>query len=216
MKTLDTTALRDMLLFVADRMVAQKEYLCEVDARIGDGDHGIGMETGFLAVRSALEGQEFASVGQLFAQAGMAMITSMGGASGILFGSLFLAAFRGEETTSDLTLPELTSGFARSLQEIQRRGKAELGDKTMVDALAPAVMALQEAPDDWESALSQAADAARTGAERTKDYIAKYGRAQFLMERALGYPDAGAVSVSLIFTAMADYVASLGRNEVAS
>jgi dihydroxyacetone kinase len=135
------------------------------------------------------------------------MLMSMGGASGVIFGSLYLAGAKDMEEKGVLTPEDLAKMERKSLAAIQERGKAEVGDKTMVDALAPAVEALEANCDKGLLEMLRAAEeAAGQGVEDTKKYVAKFGRAKSLMERAIGYQDAGAASVWLIFQGMREYV----------
>ena len=199
---------RNMLLYVADKIIAAKPYLTEVDSAIGDGDHGIGMAGGMQTAKKKLaqrSGEENAY--KLFEEAGQAMLMSMGGASGVIFGSLYLAGAKGAEPSAVITGEDLTRMERKSLEAIQERGKAAVGDKTMVDALAPAVEAMEaHAGEDLLSILKAAEEGARQGMENTKNYTAKFGRAKSLMERAIGHQDAGATSVYLIFQGMREYV----------
>lgn len=199
---------RNMLLYIADKMIAKKPYLTEVDSAIGDGDHGIGMAGGMQKAKKKLmkmEAEENAYA--VFEAAGKAMLLSMGGASGVIFGSLYLAGAKDEEAKAVLTAEDLAKMERKSLAAIQERGKAEVGDKTMVDALAPAVEAMEAACDKGLAEMLRAAEeAARQGMENTKNYQAKFGRAKSLMERAIGYQDAGATSVWLIFQGMREFV----------
>ena len=199
---------RNMLLYIADKMIAKKPYLTEVDSAIGDGDHGIGMAGGMQKAKKKLmkmEAEENAYA--VFEAAGKAMLLSMGGASGVIFGSLYLAGAKDEEAKAVLTAEDLAKMERKSLAAIQERGKAEVGDKTMVDALAPAVEAMEAACDKGLAEMLRAAEeAARQGVENTKNYRAKFGRAKSLMERAVGYQDAGATSVWLIFQGMREFV----------
>ncbi len=199
---------RNMLLYIADKMIAKKPYLTEVDSAIGDGDHGIGMAGGMQKAKKKLmkmEAEENAYA--VFEAAGKAMLLSMGGASGVIFGSLYLAGAKDEEEKAVLTAEDLAKMERKSLAAIQERGKAEVGDKTMVDALAPAVEAMEAACDKGLAEMLRAAEeAARQGMENTKNYQAKFGRAKSLMERAIGYQDAGATSVWLIFQGMREFV----------
>ena len=137
--------LRQMLLFVADRMIRDKPYLTEVDSKIGDGDHGIGMEIGFQKVKSVLSLKPYDNAAKLFQDAGLAMLNSMGGASGVIFGTLFLGGVKGLAETGELTPADVSGFFMRSLGAIKARGGAAVGDKTMVDALEPACLAMEEA-----------------------------------------------------------------------
>lgn len=201
---------KKMLIYVADKIIEQKPYLTEIDSAIGDGDHGIGMEGGMKKVKAKLEKKDFYdNVYEVFADAGKAMLMSMGGASGVIFGSLYLAGAKGMEPKSELTADEFAAMERKSLTAIKERGKASVGDKTMVDALEPAVIALEENSDKGLLEMLKAAEeAAGQGVENTKGYIAKFGRAKSLLERAIGYQDAGATSVYLIFQGMREYVES--------
>lgn len=199
---------RNMLLYIADKVIAKKPYLTEIDSVIGDGDHGIGMAGGMQKAKKKLlkmQGEENAYA--VFETAGQAMLMSMGGASGVIFGSLYLAGAKGMEPKEVLTADDLAGMERKSLTAIQERGKAEVGDKTMVDALAPAVEALEANRDkSLLEMLKAAEEAARQGMEDTKKYVAKFGRAKSLMERAIGHQDAGATSVWLIFQGMREFV----------
>lgn len=199
---------RNMLLYIADKIIAKKPYLTEIDSAIGDGDHGIGMAGGMRKVKKkllAMQGET--DVYKLFEAAGTEMLMSMGGASGVIFGSLYLAGAKGTKAQDFLKAEDLARMERRSLEAIQERGKAVKGDKTMVDALLPAVEALEK---NKEETLLQALQAAETaalqGVEDTKGYMAKFGRAKSLLERAVGHQDAGATSVWLIFQGMREFV----------
>lgn len=199
---------RNMLLYIADKIIANKPYLTEIDSAIGDGDHGIGMEGGMQkAKRKLLKLEDQENVYRIFEEAGQAMLMSMGGASGVIFGSLYLAGAKGMESKNVLTAFDLAEMEEKSLAAIQERGGAKVGDKTMVDALAPAVEALKKNVDlGLLEMLKQAEEAARIGMEDTKKYVAKFGRAKSLLERAIGHQDAGATSVYLIFQGMREFV----------
>lgn len=199
---------RNMLIYIADKIIANKPYLTEIDSAIGDGDHGIGMAGGMQKAKKKLlkmQGEE--NVYKIFETAGQAMLMSMGGASGVIFGSLYLAGAKDMEAKSALQAADLAEMEKKSLAAIQERGKAQVGDKTMVDALVPAVEAMEANRDKGLAAMLAAAEeAARTGMEDTKNYIAKFGRAKSLLERAIGHQDAGATSVYLIFQGMKEFV----------
>lgn len=199
---------RNMLLYVADTIIEKKPYLTEIDSAIGDGDHGIGMAGGMQkAKKKLIQMQGETNVYQLFETAGQAMLMSMGGASGVIFGSLYLAGAKGMEPKEVLTAQDFAKMERKSLIAIQERGGANVGDKTMVDALAPAVEALENAQgQSLLDAMKAAEEAARQGMENTKNYTAKFGRAKSLLERAIGHQDAGATSVYLIFNAMRKFV----------
>lgn len=199
---------RNMLLYIADKMIASKPYLTEIDSVIGDGDHGIGMAGGMQkAKKKLLRMEDETNAYAVFEAAGKAMLMSMGGASGVIFGSLYLAGAKDMEPKEVLTAADLAKMERMSLLAIQERGKAEVGDKTMVDALAPAVEAMEKAASgSLLDMLKAAEEAARQGMEETKKYVARFGRAKSLMERAIGHQDAGATSVWLIFQGMREFV----------
>ena len=199
---------RNMLLYIADKIIAGKPYLTEIDSVIGDGDHGIGMAGGMQkAKRKLLRMEDETNAYAVFEAAGNAMLMSMGGASGVIFGSLFLAGAKGMKPKEVLTAADLAKMERMSLLAIQERGKAEVGDKTMVDALDPAVEAMEKAASgSLLDMLKAAEEAARQGMEDTKKYVARFGRAKSLMERAIGHQDAGATSVWLIFQGMREFV----------
>lgn len=205
---LNASDARNMLIYIADKIIAKKPYLTEIDSAIGDGDHGIGMAGGMQKAKKKLlkmEGEENAYA--VFEAAGKAMLLSMGGASGVIFGSLYLAGAKGMEPKGVLNASDLAGMERKSLGAIQERGKAEPGDKTMVDALVPAVEAMEANAGEGLLEMLKAAEAAAAqGVEDTKKYQAKFGRAKSLMERAIGYQDAGATSVWLIFQGMREFV----------
>lgn len=204
---------RELFLALANAIVANEPYLTEVDLKIGDGDHGTGMELGFSAMREMLEQKtEFASVNDVFKESGMTLLDTMGGASGVLFGTLFISGVTVVEKSDHLTVKMLGDMMQKSVDSIKKRGKVDVGDKTMVDALAPAADALQQAADagcTMELALEQAALAAADGVEKTKGYLAKIGRAKSFKEKSIGLQDAGATSVMILFRAMSDWVQSI-------
>jgi len=208
LEVITTENARDMLGYIADKVIQQKPLLTEVDSAIGDGDHGIGMAGGMQKAKDKLMKQEgFDSVYKVFETAGKAMLMSMGGASGVIFGSLYLAGAKGMEIKSELTASDLAQMERKSLEAIKERGKAQPGDKTMVDALEPAVIAMENTCGEGLLEMLKAAEkAAEQGVEDSKQYVAKFGRAKSLMERAIGYQDAGATSVWLIFQGMREYV----------
>lgn len=207
MKTMTVEQTTDMLLTVCDAIIENKPLLTEVDSKIGDGDHGIGMAGGMEKAKAALtEKRPFADINTVFKTMGMAMLNSMGGASGVIFGSMFLGGIKGADTISELTPEALAHMMRKAVEAIKERGKAKVGDKTMVDAFEPAVEAMEAADkEDITELLKKAKDAAYQGVENTKGYIARFGRAKSLMERAVGFQDAGATSVAIIFESMYEF-----------
>jgi dihydroxyacetone kinase phosphoprotein-dependent L subunit len=207
-ETLNAVQLKSLLLYVGDKVIDAKEILSEADRNIGDGDHGIGMAKGFDAVRSELGSKDFDDAYAVFSTAGRTMIRVMGGASGIIFGLLFFAGSKGMPPKPDLTTAEFAEIFAKALAEIQARGGAKPGDKTLVDGLTPAVEEMQKAAAQdagYKSVIAAALAGAEAGKENSKGYIAGFGKAKTLGERALGYPDAGCVTLTVIFSAMHEW-----------
>ena len=208
LSVLDVKHAIGMLCHVADTIIENKPMLTEVDSKIGDGDHGIGMAGGMKKARDKVVAMsEEDNVYAIFAAAGKAMLMSMGGASGVIFGSMFLAGAKDAPPSNAITPDAFCAMMEQSLKAIMDRGGAKVGDKTMVDALSPAVDAMREqcGCSDLAVMLCFAETAAKAGMEKTKDYVAKYGRAKSLMERSIGFQDAGATSVWLIFRAMREY-----------
>ena len=196
-----------MFVHVAEQIAADADRLNEADQAIGDGDHGEGMRRGMLAARKALQDGAFTTVGEVLNTIGMRMMATMGGASGAIFGTLFRSGARTLADETAFTSHSLCVMLSEGLAGVQARGNAEVGDKTMVDALAPAANAVAEHCEAPLSvAASAAAEAAQQGVEATKDIVARKGRARTLGERTLGHPDPGALSSALILQYMADYL----------
>lgn len=211
MERLDVQQLAHLLTAVADAICANRDFLCEEDGKIGDGDHGFTMYSGFDALRSALAQPDFPTANALFAAAGQTLMNNMGGASGIVFSSLFSGGAKAlPPDTRELDLAAIASFFEAGQAAIMKRGKAAPGDKTMLDALYPAVDSLRQSADraaTLSEAFAAAATAAEQGATATRDMIARHGRAKSLGERALGHRDPGAVSVQILFAAIRDWIA---------
>jgi dihydroxyacetone kinase phosphoprotein-dependent L subunit len=206
---LSTEQTKEMFLYVAEKIIGSKTLLTEVDSAIGDGDHGIGMSIGFSSAVTNLQKQDFSTINEIFKSIGMSLISSMGGASGVIFGTMFLGGIKNLENYNSLNLETLAVIFENSLKAIKERGKAAVGDKTMVDSFQPAVNALKEAVNSsllLLDGLQAAEEKARVGMENTKGYIANFGRAKSLGERAIGHQDAGATSVWLIFKSIREWV----------
>lgn len=196
-----------MLLFMADRVIAAEPVLSEADRHLGDGDHGLGMARGFRAVKAKLEPGSSENIAQLFGAAGMAMLSTMGGASGALFGTLFRAggkALKGRGTFDSAALADILDA---ALAGVIARGGAKPGDKTMIDALQPAALKAREvAALPLSVAASAVAAAAQSGTEATKSMRAAVGRAKTLGDASVGFQDAGAISVTIMLEALRDYV----------
>jgi dihydroxyacetone kinase-like protein len=180
-------------------------YLTELDSAIGDADHGSNMDRGFAAVVAVLDESSFESVDELLKKAGMTLVSKVGGASGPLYGTFFLrfgTALAGVEVTPSTLGEALKAGVGGILA----RGKAELGDKTMYDAWAPALDAYDGAVAggaDIAGALAAAAEAAAKGRDATTPLVARKGRASYLGERSVGHQDPGATSTTLLLESAA-------------
>lgn len=206
--TLTSAEVRDMMLAVADKIIESEPILSEADRQLGDGDHGIGMERGMKAVKEKLSEEDPGDVGKVFMNIGMAMMSSMGGASGAIFGTLFRAGGKAIKGAESFGGAEAAQFFQAASEGVKERGGAKPGDKTMVDALDPAAeKASAHQGEPLSAVLAAAAEGAETGKEASKDMIATMGRAKTLGERSLGKPDAGACSVAIIVAEMRDFVA---------
>jgi phosphoenolpyruvate---glycerone phosphotransferase subunit DhaL len=206
---LSADAVKNMLIAVADTVIANEDILGEADRQLGDGDHGIGMTKGFTAAKAQLEALEPTSVSQVFTTTGMALMSTMGGASGAVFGMMFQSGGMAIASAEGLDAATLSTFLEASAQGVMNIGKAKPGDKTMVDALVPAQAAAANVKDGTiAEALAAAAEGARVGMEKSKDMIAQHGRARTLGEKCIGHPDAGAVSVSIIFKRMSEFAAA--------
>ena len=205
--TLNASQVKEMFLYVGEKVKESKPLLTKIDSAIGDGDHGIGMSVGFTKVEESLKQEDFITINDVFKTTGMSMIQSMGGASGVIFGTLFLGGVKKIEAKNQLDVATLADIFEKSLIAIKERGKASQGDKTMIDSLEPAVKGLKEnVSSSLLEALKKAEENAANGVENTKDFVAKFGRAKSLGERAIGHQDAGATSVWIIFKSMREWV----------
>ena len=179
-------------------MIAEnKEYLTGLDSAIGDADHGINMNRGFQAVLAKLPAFENQDIGSIAKNIGMVLISTVGGASGPLYGTLFMQI--GKETVGklELTLNDWTSALDSAINGVMMRGKANLGDKTMLDSLIPALNTLKDCSANGTSladALSASEKAAEQGMLSTTPLVAKKGRASYLGERSAGTQDPGATS----------------------
>ena len=185
----------------------QKQYLTRLDAAIGDGDHGINMDRGFQTVLVKLAPVRDKDAGTLLKTTGMALVGSVGGAGGPLYGTFFLRAGTALDGKSEVSDTELVSALEAGLKGVVERGKANRNDKTMVDALAPAIERARQYVDEGaplEEALAAAADAAEEGMKATIPLKALKGRASYLGDRSIGHQDPGATSSYLMLRALSD------------
>lgn len=201
--------LKEMLLQICDSVCANEKMLCELDAYVGDGDHGTTMARGFRAAENTLRTKSFADFSTMLYAVAEELENAMGGAIGPIFASLFEAAAEVCEGKQTLGTEEWAQILLQGCDAVKELGGAKPGDRTLVDALSPASEELLQAYREKQSlpeALQRAALAAENGAEKTAGMVAKKGRAKFLGEKSLGHRDAGAVSLSLVLRSAADYV----------
>ncbi|PVZ08135.1 dihydroxyacetone kinase subunit DhaL [Actinomycetospora cinnamomea] len=206
----DITALQRWLRTFAASVAEQRDHLTALDAAIGDADHGANMHRGMTAVVDALATASSDDPAALLKQTGMTLVKSVGGASGPLYGTLFLRMAPATGGATTLDAETFAKALRAGLEGVVARGKAELGDKTMVDALAPALDALDAALGGGESlaaGLRAASAAADEGRDATIPLVARKGRASYLGERSAGHQDPGATSAALLVAAAADAVA---------
>ncbi len=208
--TLSPAEVKAMLHAVADAIIAAEPELSEADRNLGDGDHGLGMQRGFTAAKEKLDATDVSEgIAKLFSATGMALISSMGGASGAIFGTLFRDGGKALGGVEALDGPALAVFFRAACDGVQARGKANPGDKTMVDALHPAAAKAEEVKGlNAAEALDAIAAAGEAGRDASKAMIATLGRAKTLGAASVGHPDAGACSVAIILRTMSDYAAA--------
>lgn len=199
---------RLMLLQVADAIIVAEPMLSQADRDLGDGDHGLGMARGMEAVKVQLEKLDPGTVEQVFVTTGTAMMSSMGGASGALFGTLFRAGGKALAGRPVLDSEGLAVFLQAALDGVMKRGGAKPGDKTMIDALAPAAEEAEKViGKPLTEALAAVAAAAEAGKEASKAMVAQFGRAKTLGDACIGFPDAGACSITIILATMRDFAA---------
>ncbi len=207
MISLDTKQMAAIIEGMAKKIEAEKDYLTQLDNEIGDGDHGINLARGFAAVEKKLPSLTDGDIGALLKGVGMQLVSTVGGASGPLYGTAFMKAGMACKGLAELDGPAFVKAMEAAVDGIKMRGKATEGEKTMLDALCPALKVLQAdvaAGKSLKEALQDAADAAEKGVEYTKTIIATKGRASYLGERSLGHQDPGATSSLYLLQVLAE------------
>lgn len=210
MAQVQVATLQDWIARFGTAVVDEKEHLTELDSAIGDADHGANMARGFTAVADKLGAGAPATADDLLKTVGMTLVSSVGGASGPLYGTFFLRVGASAGAVTELSTADLATALRAGLDGVLARGKAEAGDKTMVDAMVPAVEA-------WEAGAAEGVDAAEiaaaaaaagaTGRDATLPLIARKGRASYLGERSAGHIDPGAASTALLFESLSAAIA---------
>ncbi|MFI2348475.1 dihydroxyacetone kinase subunit DhaL [Streptomyces sp. NPDC019443] len=207
--SVDTDLARTWVQAIAAAVDKHKDHLTQLDSAIGDADHGVNMKRGFSAVTTALADYKPDTVGAVLVKTGTTLISSVGGASGPLYGGAFRAMGKTlDAPTADTQ--QFATALAAGLESVQKLGAAAPGDKTMIDAYAPALAVFQRyagAGADFAAAALAAADAAAEGMRATTPMQARKGRASYLGARSIGHQDPGATSTALIFRALAEVVA---------
>jgi dihydroxyacetone kinase-like protein len=202
----DVEALRRWIRRFAAEVAEHRDRLTELDSAIGDADHGANLDRGLTVVLAALIEPPSTTAAALFKRVGMTLVSNVGGASGPLYGTLFLRMATAAGEVKSLDAAEFTTVLRAGLDGVIARGKAQPGDKTMIDALAPAVEALETAvaePQSLDQALAAASVAADAGRDATTPMPARKGRASYLGDRSIGHQDPGATSMALLIAAAA-------------
>jgi dihydroxyacetone kinase-like protein len=197
---------------VAARIKEQRAYLTELDSPIGDADHGSNMDRGFSAVLAKLPTVADKDIGTILKTTGMTLVSTVGGASGPLYGTAFLRAGMALADRYELSEDDVVVALEAALEGVMTRGKAQRGEKTMLDAIEPAVDALKAARArnaDMVTAMREAVAAAEAGMQATIPMLATKGRASYLGERSIGHQDPGATSAHLIATVLLDTIESI-------
>src|SRR5579859_7818659 len=196
---------------LAQTLQEQRDYLTQLDSAIGDADHGINMDRGFKAVMEKLQAQSEMDIGSLLKLVGTTLVSTVGGASGPLYGTAFLRAGMAMAGKHELYEADYIAMLEAAVGGIQARGKAQAGEKTMLDALLPALASAREAETahlDIVEVTRRASDAAEQGMQATIPLVATKGRASYLGERSAGHQDPGATSSWLILKTLADVCAA--------
>lgn len=194
---MNTKKILAIIAAIAKKIEAEKDFLTQLDNEIGDGDHGINLARGFKSVEEKLPSLADKDIGAILKGVGTQLVSTVGGASGPLYGTAFMKAGNVCKGKTELTAEEFAAALDAAINGVKMRGKAVEGEKTMLDALCPAYKSLKTGIDDGKNlidALKDAVDAAAQGVEYTKTIIATKGRAAYLGERSLGHQDPGATS----------------------
>ena len=201
--------LLDWLRLIDEGIMEQRGYLTELDSAIGDGDHGTNLARGAAASSAKVDADQPEYVDDLFKLVGMTLVSTVGGASGPLYGTFFLRFAASAGHVTELSPTQLADALAAGLAGVVERGKPERDDKTMFDAMEPAVLAFRTGIVDGDVAYAAnlASNAAEAGRDATADLVARKGRASYLGERSIGHIDPGAASTAMLFRALADALA---------
>ena len=194
---MNSLKLIEILDKIGDKIIEQKDFLTELDRPIGDNDHGINMAKGFQAVKEKLPSLADKDLGTIFKTTGMTLVSTVGGSSGPLYGTLFMKMGMALKDQTELDFPKFLEAFQLGIEGVGQRGHSTVEEKTMLDALVPSLDAMKAAwaeNPDPKAALAAGAKAAEAGVEHTKELIATKGRASYVGERGIGHQDPGATS----------------------
>ncbi|MDO5515990.1 MAG: dihydroxyacetone kinase subunit DhaL [Clostridium sp.] len=200
---------KEILVEVSSIIDKKKLYLSELDAAIGDGDHGLNLSKGFKAVKEKIQGASNDDIGNVLKTAGMALVTTVGGASGPLYGTAFMKGSAVVNNKSSIDMNDFLNILTEALNGIKMRGKSTEGEKTMIDTLSPVVDGIKkdlEEGKDSSTILEDIRDISRKGMESTRDIIATKGRASYLKERSIGHKDPGATSMYYILDTICECI----------
>lgn len=203
-----STRVYDCLSRISEKIIENKDFLTDLDREIGDADHGVNMARGFTAVVEKVS-QDDTDIGAVLKKTGMTLLSTVGGASGPLYGTAYMEAGKVMAGKTELSAEDMKAVFEAAIAGIQKRGKAEKGEKTMLDALIPAYDAYSEkiaAGADIVAGLDAACEAANEGIEFTKTIRATKGRASYLGERSIGHQDPGATSATMTLETIRDFL----------
>lgn len=192
---------------MSEIIIENEVYFCELDSAAGDGDFGMSLAKGFKVLKKEWTELPKEDIGAFLKECGMLITEHCGGASGPIWGSAFRAMGKYAKDKTEINLIELSELLQSAVDGVQKRGNAKLGDKTLLDALIPATESLKisgAANEGMRSAMLKSASEAVLGAEKTKDIVATKGRASYVGERSISFPDAGATAIGIIFTRIAE------------
>lgn len=192
---------------IGDKIIEEKDFLTELDRPIGDNDHGVNMAKGFGEVQKKLETLAEADLGTIFKTTGMTLVSTVGGSSGPLYGTAFMKMGMKLGAKKEMNLQEFLDALQTGIEGVGQRGRSTTEEKTMLDAMVPALNAMKEADaagQDAKAALAAGVKAAQAGVEHTKDLIATKGRASYVGERGIGHQDPGATSFMFMLQVAAE------------
>jgi dihydroxyacetone kinase len=207
MNTLTTEKIIGIVDVMSDVIIRNEIPFCELDSAAGDGDFGMSVAKGFKVLKAEWKELDTEDIGAFLKSCGMIITEHCGGASGPIWGSAFRSAGKYAADKTEVNLAEFAELMQAAVDGIQKRGGAKLGDKTLLDALIPTTESLKDSAAkglDFKTAFDLGAKAAREGAEKTREYAASKGRASYVGDRSLSYPDAGAMALGIIFTEIAE------------